>query len=312
MKKLLFSAIALVAVSMVNAQDLKATYNEGIEAYQAGDFTKAATLLKQVIDQGANNESAVAEVTDAKSNLPQVYYRMGGAAFKARDFEAAREGFTLAADYAELNDDIATMTKSKQWIAKSYEIQGGVLFNDKDFAAALPIFESGYTYNERNAKMANWLGICYCETGDFDKGMAIFDKVSKMSSRYADEVTNAKNNVIIYTNNQVAKLQETKDYKGVIALADKMLVSNPSSAIAVKVRLQAYSDMKDYSKVFALAEAAANLQTTPEEKSNVYFILGAAYNAQEMKDQAVAALKKVTSGPSAGTAKGIVAELTKE
>ncbi|MFR9652110.1 MAG: tetratricopeptide repeat protein [Rikenellaceae bacterium] len=311
MKKLLFCAIALMVMSVASAQDLKATYAEGIAAYQSGDLAKAATLLKQVVDQGMDNEAAAAEVANAKANLPQIYYRMGGTALKSGDFEAAREGFTMSADYAELYDDVATMTKSKQWIGKSYELQGGKLFNAKDFTAALPIFENGYAYDPRNAKMANWLGICYCETGDFDKGLVIFDKVSKMSSRYADEVQNAKNNIVIYTNNQVAKLQENKNYDGLVQLADKMLATDPTSAVAAKVRLQAYSDKGEYGKVFELAESAAKLQTSADERSNVYFILGAAYNAKEMKPEAIAAFKKVTSGTNAATAKGIIEELSK-
>ena len=169
------------------------------------------------------------------------------------------------------------MTKSKQWIGKTYEIEGGRAFNEKNYTVALPIFESGYASDPRNAKMANWLGICYCETGQFEKGMGVFENVVKLGSnpRYAEEAKNAANNIVIYTNNQVAKLQESKNYKGVIDLANKMLASNPNSAIAAKVRLQAYMDNGDYTNVFDLAESTAKLQTSVAEKSNVYFILGA-------------------------------------
>ena len=43
----------------------------------------------------------------------------------------------------------------------------------------------------------------------------------------------------------------------------------------------------------------------------MYYLLGAAYNAKEMKDQAIAAFRKVTDGPAAENAKAALTELTK-
>ena len=43
----------------------------------------------------------------------------------------------------------------------------------------------------------------------------------------------------------------------------------------------------------------------------MYYLLGAAYNAKEMKPQAIAAFKQVTAGPAAENAKAALAELSK-
>lgn len=43
----------------------------------------------------------------------------------------------------------------------------------------------------------------------------------------------------------------------------------------------------------------------------MYLTLGAAYNAKEMKPQAIAAFQKVTDGPAVESAKAALAELTK-
>ena len=53
------------------------------------------------------------------------------------------------------------------------------------------------------------------------------------------------------------------------------------------------------------------MQTDDESKSAVYFNLGSAYNAKEMRDKAIEALKKVTAEPYATPAKAAVAELSK-
>ncbi len=314
MKKLLFSLLALMSVASISAQTIKETFDNAVSAYGAKDFPTAAAGLETVLDKGMDDESAASMVATAKQYLPKCYYMLGGMSMKNGDYDAARNNFTKAAESAELYDDMATMTKSKTWIGKTYELQGGKAFNAKDYATALPIFEMGYASDPRNAKMANWLGSCYCETGNFEKGMEIFTKVAAMgsNSKYAAEADAAKQNMIIYTNNRVADLQKNKDYNGVISMADALLARNPNNATAAKIRLQAYSDKKDYAKVFELADSAAALQTSNDEKSNIYFILGAAYNEKEMKPQAIAAFNKVTAGPNAATAKSTVAELTKE
>ena len=115
----------------------------------------------------------------------------------------------------------------------------------------------------------------------------------------------------LYTNNRVAELQTANDQDGIIAMADKMLEQNPANALAQKIRLQAYLTKKDYAKVIELGEAAAAAQPDETEKSDVYFILGAAYNAKEMKPQAIEALKKVTAGDNVAAAQKSVAELSK-
>ena len=60
-----------------------------------------------------------------------------------------------------------------------------------------------------------------------------------------------------------------------------------------------------------LGEAAAKVQTDPEDVSLMYLTLGAAYNAKEMKPQAIAAFKQVTDGPAAENARAALAELSK-
>ncbi|MFI3305316.1 MAG: tetratricopeptide repeat protein [Rikenellaceae bacterium] len=313
MKKIVLSLMALMSVAGASAQSLQEKLDQGSAAYSAKDFDKAATLLEAVINEGMDSESAAAQVATAKTYLPKCFYMIGGRAAQSGDFDTARTNFTKAAEYAELYDDIPTMSKAKAWVGKTYELQGGKAFNAEDYATALPVFENGYAADPRNTKMANWLGICYCETGNYDKGMDVFAKVAAMGSnpRYAADAAQAQNNTVIYTNNRVADLQKSKNYDGVIAMADAITAKEPKSPIAAKIRLQAYSDKKDYAKVFSTADAAAALQTSADEKSNIYFILGAAYNAKEMKAEAIAAFKKVTSGANAATAAATVAELSK-
>lgn len=83
-----------------------------------------------------------------------------------------------------------------------------------------------------------------------------------------------KENIKLYTNNRIAKLQGENDFDGIIAVADEMLAVNLQDALAQKIRLQALFDKKDYAGVIASAEEAAAVQTDEEERSDVLFHFG--------------------------------------
>ena len=145
--------------------------------------------------------------------------------------------------------------------------------------------------------MALNLAMSYCELGKYAEGMAIYEDIAALTNpKYEDAVAKANEMMTLYTNNEVAKLQANNDYDGI----------NPASAVAHKVRLQAYSSKQDFAKVIELGEEAAAAQTDPEDKSLMYLTLGAAYNAKEMKPQAIEAFRKVTAGRSCRAVEVIV------
>lgn len=319
MKKLFVSAFALLAAASLSAQDLTAVYNEAAAAYGAKDFAAAAAKFEQVIDEGIDNPDAGSMVATAKTTLPKCYFMLGGAAMKAKDYDAALTNFGKSAELAELYGDMTQLSKANGWVAKVYQVQGGDAFNSKDYATAAAVFQKGYDADPDNTAMALNLAMSYCElfmaSGDmseYEKGMTIYEAVAaKTHPKYADDAAKAKEMIKLYTNNMVAKLQAANDFDAIINAADAMLEKNPESALAQNVRLQAYAGKKDYAKVIELGEAAAAAQADEEDKSQMYYLLGAAYNAKEMKPQAIAAFKQVTAGPNAENAKTAVAELSK-
>lgn len=319
MKKLFVSVIALLAAVSLSAQDLTATYNEAAAAYGAKNFAAATTGFEKVIDEGIDDPDAASMVATAKTTLPKCYFMLGGTALRTKNYDEALKNFEKSAELAELYGDMNQMAKSNGWVAKIYQIQGGDAFNSKDYATAAAIFQKGYNADPDNTGMALNLAMSYCEMfmasgnmEDYEKGMDIYEAIAaKTHPKYADDVAKAKEMMTLYTNNMVAKLQAANDFDGIIAAADKMLETNPENALALNVRLQAYANKKDYAKVIELGEAAAAAQTDEADKSLMYYLLGAAYNAKEMKPQAIAAFKQVTAGPAAENAKAALTELTK-
>ena len=297
MKKLLISALALFVVGSVAAEGLGETYNKAVAAYNSKDFASAATAFETLIDQGLDSEDLDVQswVATAKKSVPVCYFQMGLTAAKGNDFNTAVENLTKSANKAALYGELQQERMSNMLMAKIYLMWGGKPFNEKNYAEAAEIFAKGYAADPKNMEMANFLGICYCELGDFQKGLVIFNEIASQDNpKYAEDVVKAKENIKLYTNNRIAKLQGENDFDGIIAVADEMLAVNPQDALAQKIRLQALFDKKDYAGVIASAEEAAAGQTDEEERSDVYFILGAAYNARTMPQQAIDALSKVT------------------
>lgn len=312
MKKVFLSVIALMGAMTLSAQDVTAIYNEAAAAYGARDYAGAAAKFEQVIDLGLDSEEAASLVATAKTTLPACYFMLGGGGVKAKNYEVALTNFIKSADLAELYGDMNQMAKAKGWVAKIYQLQGGDAFNTKDYATAADIFAKGYAADPDNTGMALNLAMSYCEMGEYAKGMEVYEAIAaKNHPKYAEDVAKANEMMALYTNNEVAKLQAASNFDGIIAMADALLEKNPAGALAQNVRLQAYANKKDYAKVIELAEGAAAVQTDPADKSLMYYLLGAAYNAKEMKPQAIAAFKQVTAGSAVENAKTALAELSK-
>lgn len=314
MKKIFVMVVALMTAFSLSAQDVKTVYNEAAAAYGAKNYKLAIEKFDQVIELGMDSEDpAVASlVATAKKTVPGCYFQLGGRSFKANNYDEALASFQASAETAELYGDMPRMQKAKQWIANVYQAQGGDAYNNKDYATAAAIFAKGYEADPDNTGMALNLAMSYCELGEFEKGIEVYEAVAaKTHPKYAEHAAKAKEMMALYTNNKVAELQGAGDFDGIIALADTQLEKNPSNAIFQLVRVQAYLGKKDYAKVIELAPAAAEAQTDEADKSTVYYQLASAHNALSQREQAIAAFQKVTAGPAAENAKAALAELNK-
>ena len=317
MKKIVLMVFALFAFGLVSAQssnEVLTKYNEGVAALQAKDWAKAVQLLEAVVADGIDSEDSTVLncVQTAKKYIPTCYQGIGLADASSGNYTAAIENLSKAAEKAELYGNSQAKAKANMILAKVYQAQGGEAFNNKDYKTAAEVFAKGYEANPRNTDMALNLAMSYCELGEYQKGMEIYVNICGMpTDKYADAIAKAQEMMALYTNNEIAKLQSENNNDGIIALAEQILALNPASALAEKVRLQAYNNKKDYDKVIELGETAALAQTDEEDRSDVYLLIGSAYNAKEMREQAIENLRKVTAGQGVEAAKQAIADLTK-
>ena len=312
MKKLIMTVVALMGATALFAQtDVVATFQQATANAKAGNFTEAIAQFESVIEAGwdidepdANQLKAIA---GAKKFVVTCHNKMGIAAINAKDYAAAVEHFTNAANCAELYEDLAAMNKNKTMIGQVYQVQGADAFNSGDYATAIEVFSQGYAADPRNTEMALNLAESYFKSDMYQEGMKICTKISQLNAeKFGEAIAAAQAKMDMYTNNQVAKLQMANDYDGIIAMAEQL----DDAAMAAKITMQAYYGKKDFNKMIELATAALEAQVTDEGRSDINYLLGVAYNEKEMFDQAIAAMKNVTAGNNVANAQAVITALT--
>ena len=312
MKKIIMTIVALLGATSLYAQtDVVATFQQGLANAKANNFTEAIAQFEEVIEAGydidepdANQQKAIA---GSKKFMVTCYNKMGVAAVNAKSYDQAIEHFTNAANYAELYEDVAAMNKNKSLIGQVYQVQGADAFNSEDYATAIAVFSKGYEADPRNTDMALNLAESYFRSDMYQDGMRICTAITGLNAdKYAEAIAEAQSKMDMYTNNEVAKLQMANDYDGIIAMAEQL----DDVAMAQKITMQAYYGKKNYAKMVELSEAAIAAQATDEGRSDVYYLLGVAYNEMEQFDNAIAAMKNVTAGANVANAQAVIAALT--
>lgn len=312
MRKFVLMVAALFTFAAASAQsDVVTNFNSSLDALKANDFATAIPLLEQVIIDGEmeEDETILNCVKNAKTQLPVAYMKAGLMEAQKKNFDAAIEKLNQANAKAKMYNNTKVSQAAGKALAQVYQVQGGEPFNAGDYATAAEIFAKGYEANPRETKLAMLLAESYFKMNDYEKGMKVCEEVMALpnTSLFAAGKTEAQEKMNMYTNNKVAELQKNEDFDGVIAMAETIA----DQALAQRITVQAYLMKKDYAKVIELGDAAAELQTTDEDKSAVYFNLASAYNAKEMKQQAIAAFGKVTAEPYLTPAKEAIAGLSK-
>ena len=306
------TVVALMGATTLFAQtDVVATFQQGLANAKGGNFADAIAQFEQVIEASydidepdANQMKAIA---GSKKFLVTCYNKMGLADINAKAYDAAIEHFTDAANYAELYEDIAAMNKNRALIGQVYQVQGADAFNSEDYATAIAVFSKGFEADPRNTDMALNLAESYFRSNMYQDGMRICTSIAALNAdKFAEAIAEAQAKMDMYTNNEVAKLQMANDYDGIIAMAEQL----DDVAMAQKITMQAYYGKKDYAKMVELSEAALAAQTTDEGRSDVFYLLGVAYNEMEQFEKAIAAMKSVTAGGNVANAQAVIAALT--
>ena len=312
MKKLIMTVVALMGATALFAQtDVVATFQQATANAKAGNYAEAIAQFESVVEAGWDIDDPDANqlkaIQGSKRFIVTCYNKLGVAAVNAKEYDAAIEYFTNAANCAEIYEDLAGMNKNKTMIGQVYQVQGADAFNSGDYATSIEVFSKGYAADPRNTEMALNLAESYFRSDMYQEGMKICTKIAGMNAeKFAEAIAEAQSKMDMYTNNEVAKLQMANDYDGIIAMAAEL----DDAAMAAKITMQAYYGKKDFNKMIEASAAALEAQTTDEGRSNIYYLLGVAYNEKGQFDQAIAAMQQVTAGSNVANAAAVIEALT--
>ena len=312
MKKLIMTVVALMGATALFAQtDVVATFQQATANAKAGNYAEAIAQFESVVEAGWDIDDPDANqlkaIQGSKRFIVTCYNKLGVAAVNAKEYDAAIEYFTNAANSAEIYEDLAGMNKNKTMIGQVYQVQGADAFNSGDYATSIEVFSKGYAADPRNTEMALNLAESYLRSDMYQEGMKICTKIAGMNAdKFAEAIAEAQSKMDMYTNNEVAKLQMANDYDGIIAMAAEL----DDAAMAAKITMQAYYGKKDFNKMIEASAAALEAQTTDEGRSNIYYLLGVAYNEKGQFDQAIAAMQQVTAGSNVANAAAVIEALT--
>ena len=312
MKKLIMTVVALMGATALFAQtDVVATFQQATANAKAGNYQEAIAQFEAIIEAGWDIEEPDANqlkaIQGSRKFIVTCYNKMGVAAVNAKEYDLAIEHFTNAANCAELYEDQAGLNKNKTMIGQVYQVQGADAFNSGDYATAIEVFSKGYAADPRNTEMALNLAESYFKSDMYQDGMAICAKIVAMNpDKFAEAIAEAQAKMDMYTNNEVAKLQMANDYDGIIAMAAEL----DDAAMAAKITMQAYYGKKAFSQMVEFSTAALEAQTTDEGRSDIYYLLGVAYNEMGQFDAAIAAMQQVTAGNSVANAAAVIEALT--
>ena len=306
------TVVALMGATALFAQtDVVATFQQATANAKAGNFAEAIAQFESVVEASWDIDdpdvTQLKAIQGSKKFIVTCYNKMGIAAINAKNYEAAVEYFTNAANSAELYEDLAGMNKNKTMIGQVYQVQGADAFNSGDYATAIEVFSQGYAADPRNTDMALNLAESFFKSDMYQEGMKICTKIAAMNAdKFAEAIAEAQAKMDMYTNNEVAKLQMANDYDGIIAMAAEL----DDAAMAAKITMQAYYGKKDFNHMVEVATSALEAQTTDEGRSDIYYLLGVAYNEKGQFDEAIAAMKNVTAGNNVANAAAVIEALT--
>lgn len=318
-KLMLAAAVAVFMAAGVSAQTLSevnAKYKQATELIGQKDYINAITVLEQTIDMGFDaGDEAMLTVQNAQGLIPNCYFQTALALCKANKFDQAIPYIDNAAETGELYGKPAVVRNAKQLKSKAYYAMGANAFNEEDYAKAIEDFSKGYDANPNDTKLALALAESYAKFGNLNRAIEIYNDVISLESRhsnYKPAADEARAKQTSYLMEEAAKQAKAGKTREVYQAVERILEIDPTNATAQLLRLQTANNAKDYQAVIRWGESTAQAQAAAESKSDVYYLLGAAYQNTDNTAKAIEVYKKVTAGKNVAGAQAQIAALTKK
>lgn len=155
---------------------------------------------------------------------------------------------------------------------------------------------------------------CYQKGGDDAKSIEMYGKVIELGNKFPRLKNDGVKASGLLVNGQLAAANEllTKgDNAGALARVNTALKYSPDSVEATLIKMSIYNKAKNYNAIIAEGPAMVNSISDAGTKSDINFMIGAAYIAKDDKQNALAYYGKVSAGKYVQQAKDQIAQINK-
>lgn len=317
--KLLLMTVASMFMVSSYAQtrdEIAAKYNSGGEALNTKNYAEAAKVFKEALDMvGTSDDDAALEIEPTiLSSLGDAHRMMGMTTAHAKDYDTALVDFEKAADYYKKGGNIMMQRKSEEFITLCYTQMVGVKAKEGDFAAASAICEKGIEANPQSTKLMILAAQCYQKGGNDAKSIEMYGKVIELGNKFPRLKNDGVKASGLLVNGQLAaanELMSKGNNKAALEKVNTALKYSPESVEAVLIKMSIYNKDKNYTKIIAEGPSMANSVADAGTKSDINFMVGAAYIAKEDNKNALTYYKKVTAGKYVQQAKDQIVQINK-
>ncbi|NOX86154.1 MAG: tetratricopeptide repeat protein [Chlorobi bacterium] len=294
-----------IIVTAQTVEDAGLKYNEANTAFQNKQYANAITLYKDALSMA---EAAGPDADQLKGNiqtqLVNAFYKNGIALYKQKKYDESvkslREGQSLAKSVG--NNSMAS--KIEGIIPKIYSSKGLSLVKQKKLDDALAAFQEARTVNPKCVISFYGESIAYKDMGDMEKMKASVEKAIEYGSenpkmkKYADKAKTVAAKALL--SEATKELQKEHSATAVKYFNDSFKYK-PGDAEAYFYLAIAYNKLKKYDDAITAANKAIEMKQN--DKSDIYFQLGLAYEGKGNTAKACSSFKKVTSGDNVEAAK---------
>ncbi len=280
-------------------------YNAGNEQYKAKAYGNAVKLYEEALSMCKNLGGSAADLqANVEKQLLNAYFKNGLYNYKKKKFDAAIDQLTKTRNLAKELNDSKMEKKAVLYIARVYSTRGNILVKKADYKGAFEQYNKALEIRPNCINSYLGMANAYKKQGDMNNMMKSVDKVvelGKSNSSAAKKVAKAKKLAFLALKaNGAEELQKEHAAK---ALEYLTAAPKYGKADADIYYYTAMAQMKQKKWDDAIANAKKAIELNPENKADIYFTLGQAYQGKGDNANACASFKKVTSGPNVAAAK---------
>lgn len=314
-KSLIVALAAVVASTTLFAQDpateVNKKFNEANALYKAKNYAEALPLLEECLNAAYDIEEAYKVIENCQKLIPNCYFRVGLSQVKT-DQQAALTSLNTANELALLYNDAKTSRNAKNAISQIYRVRGAKAYNSQDYATAIEDFAKGYEVNPQDTELALYLAKSYCELKDFTNGIRVYTDIIALKdrhSKFAEPAAEALSQLTYYLQLKAQDDNTAGNKEAAYEALETLVNIDPMNTANQMFRLNIAAVNQDWDRIIEWGDMTAAFMITPEEQSEVYYLMAVAYDSKNMNEKAVETYTLVTAGDKVVPSKQRIVEL---